>query len=331
MSTRHAVWYLGSKLNDSAGRYSIIYASGVPKVQRPDALVFRPQPILDAADPPRTGPDGVWDRFVRDGDLWLRGPDGHRITGWADGRGAVDLGREARWVGAVDQCWRAASAAFNGAHFDDLQVRSTFGLSVDAAAWAHHASLIASDRWWSISGGKTWLCPESLSDGFRLVKFEGFRFKLTPKIDGLWNHPGYNAMGTYTWESWFLGEPGWSPGLREMSKTQTVVLESYHDHTWPQAKIDQYQTLALATVLLTDNALVMAHSKEPGVWWKQPYWSEDYEKSLRLGNPKRPVPTKPTPNGLWTRNYENGRVAVNPTGVAVAGVGPQSGSITVAS
>jgi hypothetical protein len=141
-----------------------------------------------------------------------------------------------------------------------------------------------------------------------------------------------------TLEDFVEGRADWGPGILAMDTTgYRVVYERFAKSDWTKERIDAVAETMLATVMLTDHAMVMLHGNDehgpscyPGPWWRTPIWTPAHEKVLRLGGPLGKRVRQG--NGGYRRQYLRGLVGVNPTTapIVIAGIGtvaPESGKV----
>lgn len=327
---RFAAWTMGEPIDDRQGRYRIFYGKA-PRSCAVDAIWFTELCIQDADDPPLAGGGARarWDEFVAEHDAWLRTMSGRRVHGWGkagNGRWAVDLSRQLPWDEVVRECERMAlnNGAY-GLHLDDLSLRP-FWTSVhpvyDPALYAAHVIGIAralESPDVSGSGWKAYNSTPTLRQSLSVIKMEGFRF--WPRFGGGWS--GSNGA-RFTWDTWWSGDIGLF-GLRDLElEGLTPVIEAQYGAKWSQERIDAYALMAVATACLSDHAHLAFHEEKV---WTTPVWTTAHEKAVHLGVAGGSAEI--TVEGVWKREYANGRVVVNPTSTPFGNCAAHSAQIVV--
>jgi hypothetical protein len=337
--SRHAAWVLPGRLitNTMLDRYDLIYTLGDRRMlTRPGVRLLAPLCIQDAwEDLENQGASDVaWSSFVARYNLWARDENGNRIQGWCAGRYAVDLSLEAQWRQAVLVALQAARVAgVPDLHMDDFLLIPYFTNRVHPRRgmreWDLHARSVLPSlpQSSSLNGGKGWWAlPPDVESHFKVIKYE----------DCFQSEAGQVKL-----KDWIEGRVDWGPGLLGLEALGfDVVWERMVPHEWTKDRVDEWGETMLASVMLTDRARVMMHSKGgqqdnpayPGAWWKTPIWCPSFERSEKLGGHLGPA--KRMTNGGWRRQYMHGLVGVNPTDdmVVVPGIGelaPETGKVVL--
>jgi len=318
----------GNAISDSRGRYRLFIGSK-PRTCAEDAKWLIELCTCDAHDPVQTwAPRKTWDAFVRDYDLYLYNAKGKRVGGWSAGRYAVDYRKPANYRGTIAKCQaeaRERSAA--GIYLDEISVKPFWGKNYsaeDLALWKVRVMDMARALN-EPTGGGGWTASYSPCDLLArvckpYVKHEGFRFY--PRFGGDWARPGNKQS---TWGTWWDNRSSLPVyGIRQMEAWGfTPIIQAIYDQKWSDEKIQAYALVAVVTGCLADRALVALMPKGESV----PTWTPAHDKAMKLGEPTG-VALEPK-DGIWTRMYQKGHVAMNSTGKPFGNVAAHSAMIVV--